>query len=693
MRIRITPLTVALCLAVSFGLGKGACAYAQALVTNGNGGATDVGTWYSGIWCTNPPGPCNQWSGNGSFNNNLPLVNWTMVSGSPSYRSGMYQIYDSSSSTVIADDMASLAAAQIDFILLDMTNGGLGGVAPGNNWTATYAGAILTGAANWNAAHTWKIRVAFAIGDYFPGTAGAIIEAQAQDVWNNFVNNATYGTPTNWYQINTKPLLVLYNTTTQADWNAYCAGGGTCTYGNKFQFEFANNQGAGQWGWFLRPAGTQVDPAGVVAQVSPGWIGYPTGSPVDPRNDGHYYQNNWNVVFANRPRIAILTAFNDWGEQQDFWINDTASSPYTPTPPQTVNGSGGGVRPVEVFTLPDENVTLDGYWNYTVAAINYLRNGGAAPFLPQPAVDVAESGTATASSTLGGFSTASLNDGNPSTAWISQRDASANSTEWVQIHMPSNPIFNTVVLMGRGDIPYCFPVDFQIQVWNGSQWLTRVQETNFPQPVIPGTPIAFTWGFNDQTTDVRVLATKLSADNTNTGSYYFQLGEFEVANEGSIATIPVFANWGFEAPAQGGTDDSATSYTYGPFTNGWTFNANAGVQQVGSAWHSFMPPQGLQTAFLQGPSSSISQSITLPAGTYVIRFLASQRSTEGGLQGISVLYDSTVIKSIPSPIPNNWTPYVTNTFTSTGGSHTITFNGVNTGDSTAFLDEVQIFKH
>jgi hypothetical protein len=39
--------------------------------------------------------------------------------------------------------MASLAAARIDFILIDMTNGALGGVESGNDWTATYAGDII----------------------------------------------------------------------------------------------------------------------------------------------------------------------------------------------------------------------------------------------------------------------------------------------------------------------------------------------------------------------------------------------------------------------------------------------------------------------------------------------------------------------------------------------------------------------
>jgi len=683
--------------AISLVLTMGSAERAFATITtNGNGGPTDVGIWYEPLYTLVPPGPVNQWNGNGSYLNNLPLVNWSQVSGSPSYRSGYYEIYDSSNATVIADDMVSLATAKIDFILIDMTNGGLGGVEPGNNWIDAYAGAIMTGVANWNASNSWKLRVAFAVGDYQGGSQnadGADLEAQAQAVYTTYANSMTYGTPNNWYQMNGLPLLVIYYALSPSQLASYCASN-DCTYINKFQIEYANYQGAGQWGWNLTPSGTQVDPAGLVEEVTPGWKLDAVGQQLDPRNDGTFYQNNWNVVFNNtRPRIVLLAAFNDWSEQMGLWINDTAASPYSPSPGYNM---GGSVRPLEVWTLPDENITLDGYWNYTISAICYLRNGTSTacsggtspkPSWPHASTNLALGATVTASSSLGGLPSSNVNDGNANTAWSSQLD-SPNSTEWVQLHMPSNPVFNTVILMGRGDIPVCFPVTFQIQVWNGSQWLTRVQETNFPQPVTAGQPIAFTWGFNDQTTDVRVIATQLGPDGS--GGYYFQLGEFQVALEGNTPTVPVFANWGFESPAQGGTGGSGNSFTYGPLTNGWTFNANSGVQQAGSAWGSYSPPQGLQTAFLQNSPSTFSQSLTFPAGKYNIRFLASQRTTVGSAQAISVNFDSTQIASISS-IPASWTPYVTSSFTSPGGSHTVTFNGLNSGDNTAFIDEVQIF--
>ncbi len=103
MKTKMTIQLATFALSLAFVLGNVANTFAQ-VTTNGNGGSTDVGTWYEALYTLVPPGPYNLWNGNGSYLNNLPLVNWSMVSGSPSYRSGKYQIYDSSNSTVIADD-------------------------------------------------------------------------------------------------------------------------------------------------------------------------------------------------------------------------------------------------------------------------------------------------------------------------------------------------------------------------------------------------------------------------------------------------------------------------------------------------------------------------------------------------------------------------------------------------------------
>jgi hypothetical protein len=149
-------------------------------------------------------------------------------------------------------------------------------------------------------------------------------------------------------------------------------------------------------------------------------------------------------------------------------------------------------------------------------------------------------------------------------------------------------------------------------------------------------------------------------------------------------TITELANANFQAPAQ-----PAKGYQYGPMTYGWTFNSGAGVQANGSAFGAPSAPNGgTQAGFLQGGSSSVIQSVAFNAGTYNISFYAAQRSS-GGAQAISVYIDSTLVKSFSS-ISTSFTLLTTNNFTVTTGTHTITIEGLNTGDNTAFIDDVQI---
>jgi hypothetical protein len=84
MNTNISIRVVSFVVSFAFGLGSGASAFAQ-ISTNGNGGPTDVGTWYEPLYTLVPPGPVNQWNGSGSYLNNLPLVNWSEVFGSPNY--------------------------------------------------------------------------------------------------------------------------------------------------------------------------------------------------------------------------------------------------------------------------------------------------------------------------------------------------------------------------------------------------------------------------------------------------------------------------------------------------------------------------------------------------------------------------------------------------------------------------------
>ncbi|MFD0717095.1 hypothetical protein [Paenibacillus sp. GCM10027626] len=149
----------------------------------------------------------------------------------------------------------------------------------------------------------------------------------------------------------------------------------------------------------------------------------------------------------------------------------------------------------------------------------------------------------------------------------------------------------------------------------------------------------------------------------------------------TAANIPV-ANGGFEAPA-------TSTFVYGPFTNGWTFSGNAGVQHNGSSWGAPDAPQGDQTLFLQGPGS-VSQTVNFPYdGFYSIKFHAANRINAGGEQTFNVYVDNTLIGSF-TPATGSFAPYATDGFQTTAGNHTIRFAGATSGDYTSFIDAVHI---
>ena len=72
---------------------------------------------------------------------------------------------------------------------------------------------------------------------------------------------------------------------------------------------------------------------------------------------------------------------------------------------------------------------------------------------------------------------------------------------------------------------------------------------------------------------------------------------------------------------------SAGTYANAPGGTPWTFSSLAGVSANGSAFTSGNPnaPEGSQVAFLH-EISSVSQSLTMTAATYVVSFDAAQRA-------------------------------------------------------------------
>jgi O-glycosyl hydrolase len=150
---------------------------------------------------------------------------------------------------------------------------------------------------------------------------------------------------------------------------------------------------------------------------------------------------------------------------------------------------------------------------------------------------------------------------------------------------------------------------------------------------------------------------------------------------------------GFENPNVGANTFGAFAYT--PTGTPWTFSANAGISSNGSGFTALNPnaPEGVQVGFLQMANSSISQTISMAAGSYTVDFMAAQRvQWQSGKQDFEVLMDGIVIGTYTPAVGGIFSAYQTSPFTVTAGAHSLEFLGLDTagGDSTAFIDAVQI---
>lgn len=97
------------------------------------------------------------------------------------------------------------------------------------------------------------------------------------------------------------------------------------------------------------------------------------------------------------------------------------------------------------------------------------------------------------------------------------------ATEWVALKFGKALPISRVTLYPASEGEY-FPADFQIQVWNGKDWVTRVTKTDY---VAKGrAPHEFAWSPGDTTSRIRILVTKLRVIDAR---YMFALAEIEVA--------------------------------------------------------------------------------------------------------------------------------------------------------------------
>ncbi len=145
-------------------------------------------------------------------------------------------------------------------------------------------------------------------------------------------------------------------------------------------------------------------------------------------------------------------------------------------------------------------------------------------------------------------------------------------------------------------------------------------------------------------------------------------------------------NGSFEQPV-------TSSFIYRPTdpTGAWTFANNSGVQHNGSPFGASNAPDGVQTAFIQSgttPPGTISQTLTMQAGSYTISFSVARRVQQ--IQPIKVMLDGLQVGGTITPASQSFAQ-VSIPITVTAGQHTIAIAGtVSSGDVTTFVDSVVV---
>jgi hypothetical protein len=158
----------------------------------------------------------------------------------------------------------------------------------------------------------------------------------------------------------------------------------------------------------------------------------------------------------------------------------------------------------------------------------------------------------------------------------------------------------------------------------------------------------------------------------------------QVVNSGSVSASLI--NGSFETPSLG------SGYQYNPSGSGigWTFSSS-GIQGNGSAWGAAPAPAGTQTAFIQG-TSTMSQTLSLNAGTYTLSFSAAQRPccVWPYVQPVKVTVDGAQIGALVTPASTSFSAVSINFSVATSGAHTLAFSGTDPSDMTTFIDAVTL---
>jgi len=301
----------------------------------------------------------NTWAGFGAGGamNQVP-----MTTNNGAYTNN-YAQYDSGDPAVIDEHLTLMDKAEIDWLLLDETNGL--DVDHGEILNRAHDVATAIAAHNQAASHT--LRYAFAIGEVQFTNDPADIEAEARQTWLEFANDPAIGGD-NYYQVGGKPLLVVYSSAAQFQaWLNYSGKSWTNFFTVR---QSSGSNGTGFYGWQLPASGTTGTSEAM--GVMPGWNNHvdPQAYVPVPRNDGLYYMLNcWRPILnlATKPDQVVINSFNEFAE-------DTAVEPADTSAYQANHNYAQGYSLREPWYDADGQMAPTMYWDMTVDFIHQLKH-------------------------------------------------------------------------------------------------------------------------------------------------------------------------------------------------------------------------------------------------------------------------------------------------------------------------------
>lgn len=543
-------------------------------VSNANGNSTDVGIWYTAYNCD------SFWNARFAGADTAPVGYDSLLPD------GTYGVPESSNPEIIDFHLEKMAEAGIDFILLDLTNGGLTSEVPygwsdahayaGNRWTVEYAKLTAERVSAWNDSHKWKIRYAIAVGTYAAivddSTIGAVSEAQAEAVYNIFVQNEVYGDDYYCYDGDgdgvAEPLYILH------DWgknSLECTGGlydyqetNDTPYCDMFTVRRGQAGQAGSFGWHIGVNNGVTVHDEEVELVSPGQqvAGSINVSRYNSATGNLTYDDCFNTVLSDTtmPRILMIASFNDYMENTVVFVTDTSEGVLENGEEKWyVNGVDGEI----------DNYL---YWNKT---INYLaqiraKNADAGYTNVEPTVayeNYALGKAVTASSQLGSYAASNATDGIYSSTASGTTSSAITSYSsglgYFNVDLGSATTINNVKVKLYTQVANERPRDLAIDVLLEDGTWKRVAEThadatkNIYDIYTSGTNYISninTLDFNFEPvkcTAFRVTANAIGTKNMYGSSANFRVNEIEAYND---PTVTKYDYTGVEAPVVEGTE-------------------------------------------------------------------------------------------------------------------------------------------